>query len=198
MITIRDHQTGDLFDPWGHLGSKRRALLERSWAGVFRKHLLSDLPVREFAKGFAAGHGRPSKDLYAIAGVLVLQQLHDLSDAATVEALAFHLAWHYALDIRNPSDAYICERSLRNYRRMAVERSLDEVLFRDLTDRLIQSFRVDTTRQRLDSTSIRSAMRTLTRLGILVETLSKFLRDLSRRHSGLYAALPAGSDAERP
>ena len=72
---------------------------------------------------------------------------------------------------------------------MAVERGLDELLFRDLTDRLIQSFRVDTTRQRLDSTSIRSAMRTLTRLGILVETLSKFLRDLSRRHPGLYAAL---------
>ena len=104
MITICDHRTGDLFDPWEHLGSKRRSLLERSWAGVFRKHLLSDLPVREFANGFAAGHGRPSKDVYAIAGVLVLQQLHDLSDAAMVEALAFNLAWHYALDIRNPPD----------------------------------------------------------------------------------------------
>lgn len=28
MITIRDHQTGDLFDPWDHLGEKRRQLLE--------------------------------------------------------------------------------------------------------------------------------------------------------------------------
>jgi hypothetical protein len=35
MLTVRDHQSGDLFDPWEHLGSKRQALLEKSWAGVF-------------------------------------------------------------------------------------------------------------------------------------------------------------------
>ncbi len=33
--------------------------------------------------------GRPSKDLHVVIGVLLLQQLHDLSDAETVEALAF-------------------------------------------------------------------------------------------------------------
>ena len=32
--------------------------------------------------------GRPSKDLHVVIGVLLLQQLHDLSDAETVEALA--------------------------------------------------------------------------------------------------------------
>ena len=36
--------------------------------------------------------GRPSKDLHIVIGVLLLQQLHDLSDAATVEALAFNMA----------------------------------------------------------------------------------------------------------
>ena len=41
--------------------------------------------------------GRPSKDLHVVIGVLLLQQLHDLSDAETVEALAFNMAWHYAL-----------------------------------------------------------------------------------------------------
>ena len=193
MIRIRDHQTAELFDPWDHLGPKRRAMLERSWAGVFRKHLLRELPVREFAQAFCAEQGRPSKDLYAVAGVLVLQQLHDLTDAATVEALAFNMAWHYALDIRDPSDVYICEWSLRNYRRIAVEGGLDEKLFCHLTDRLLHAFRVDTSRQRLDSTSIRSAMRTLTRLGILVETLSKFLCELSRVHPGLYALVPEGT-----
>ena len=44
--------------------------------------------------------GRPSKDLHVVIGVLLLQQLHDLSDAETVEALAFNMAWHYALDVR--------------------------------------------------------------------------------------------------
>lgn len=100
MITIRDHQTGDLFDPWDHLGDKRRQLLERSWAGVFRDHLLEHLPVGELMARFSRQLGRPTKDLHMVLGALNLQQLHDLTDAATVEAVAFNITWHYALDIR--------------------------------------------------------------------------------------------------
>jgi hypothetical protein len=49
MLTIRDHQTGDLFDPWAYLGEQRRRLLDRSWAAVFREYLLNQLPVDELA-----------------------------------------------------------------------------------------------------------------------------------------------------
>ena len=129
--------------------------------------------------------GRLSKDLHVVIGVLLLQQLHDLSDAATVEALAFNMAWHYALDTRSEADSYFCEKTLRNYRRLFIEQGLDEMLFRRLTDRLVQAFSVDTSRQRMDSTALRSAMRAQTRLGIVVETISKFARELERRHPGL-------------
>ena len=114
-----------------------------------------------------------------------MQQLHDLTDAQTVEAVAFNITWHYALDIRHETDAYICERSLRNYRRLLIDEGLDEVLFRTLTDTLIATVGVDTRKQRLDSTAVRSFMRSLTRLGILVETISKFLRALRRVHPDL-------------
>ena len=80
--------------------------------------------------------GRPSKDLHVVIGVLLLQQLHDLSDAETVEALAFNMAWHYALDVRSEADSYFCEKTLRNYRRLFIEQGLDELLFRCLTDRM--------------------------------------------------------------
>ena len=46
-------------------------------------------------------------------------------------------------------------------------------------------FLLTTSRQRMDSTALRSAMRALTRLGIVVETISKFARELERRHPGL-------------
>src|SRR6476620_9678186 len=132
MITIRDHQTGHLFDPWDYRGEKRRRLLERSWAGVFRDHLLQNLPVGKLAGSFSRGLGRPTKDLHTLVGALILQQLHDMTDAATIEAVAFNIGWHYALDIRAESDAYLCERTLRNYRRLLVEEGLDQVLFRSL------------------------------------------------------------------
>lgn len=186
MLTVRDHQSGDLFDPWEHLGPKRRALLEKSWAGVFRQYLLKHLPVAELTASFSASFGRPTKDLHAVLGALILQQLHDLTDAETVEAIALHRGWQYALDIRCESDAYICERTLRNYRWLVLEKGLQETLFRGLTDQLIKSFGTDTQRQRIDSTSIRSDMRALTRLGIVVETISKFLRELARKHPDLH------------
>ncbi|MDG2127222.1 MAG: hypothetical protein P8K08_04455 [Fuerstiella sp.] len=75
MLTLRDHQSRELFDPWDHLGPKRRRLLELSWSGVFREYLLEHLPVKELAKGFRSGHGRPSKDLSVAFGALILQQL---------------------------------------------------------------------------------------------------------------------------
>jgi hypothetical protein len=187
MLTIRDHQTGDLFDPWEHLGAKRRRLLDRSWAAVFRDHLLEHLPVRELAAHFSRELGRPTKDLHAVVGALILQQLHDTTDPETVEAVALNLAWHYALDIRADADAYLCERTLRNYRSLLIEKGLDRILFRTLTDRLIEAIGVDTSKQRLDSTAIRSAMRGLTRLGIIVEAIAKFLRELRRLRPALHA-----------
>ncbi len=152
MVTLRDHATGDLFGPWSHLGDKRVQMLERSWAGVFRAHLLERLEVDKLAAFFSTENGRPSKDLYAALGVLILQQLHDLTDPQVVEQLAFNLAWHYALDIRDDSDVYICERSLRNYRRIVIDQELDKLLFMSLTDELIKVFQVDTSQQRIDST----------------------------------------------
>jgi hypothetical protein len=93
MLTLRDHQTPESFDLWAYLGDKRRQLLERSWAGVFRSYLLQHLPVARLAPHFRHAFGRPSKDFYAAIGALILQQLHDLTDAQTVEAVALHLGW---------------------------------------------------------------------------------------------------------
>ncbi len=189
MFTLHDRLIGDLFDLWSGLVEKRRRLLERSWAGVFRDHLLDELPVDELCRHLDDRLGRPSKDLHVVIGVLLLQQLHDLSDAATVEALAFNMTWHYALDVRGEADSYFCEKTLRNYRRLFIVQGLDELLFRHLTDRLVSAFGVDTSRQRMDSTALRSAMRALTRLGIVVETISKFARELERRHPDLHGLI---------
>ena len=52
MIHTKDHQTGYLFDPWDHLGPKRRKIMEQSWAGLFREHILQELPVHKIAPYF--------------------------------------------------------------------------------------------------------------------------------------------------
>lgn len=78
---------------------------------------------------------------------------------------------------------------MRNYRRLFIAEGLDEVLFRRMTDRLVRAFSVDTSRQRMDLTALRSAMRSLTRPGIVIETISKFARELARFHPVLHALI---------
>ena len=186
MKTFTHPATDFSSDAWSHLDPARRRLLEQSWAGVFRQHLLPSLPVEALGACFPQTRGRPRKDFRVMLGALILQQLHDYTDAETVEAVAFNLAWHYALDITPPTPLYICERTLRNYRHMVREHGLAQLVLQQLTDVLIRTFAVDTRLQRIDSTTVRSAVRTLTRLGIVVETVSKFLRELARYEPVLY------------
>lgn len=120
-------------------------------------------------------------------GALILQQLHDVTEAETVEAIAFNLMWHYALGVPAYGSTYVCERTLRNYRQAVIKQGLERSLFQALSDKLIRAFEVDSSHQRLDSTVVCSAMRVLSRLGIVVETLSKFLRELARYHPTRYS-----------
>lgn len=199
MINVKDHHSGWLFDPWDQIGPKRRKLLENSWSGVFRIFLLEKLPVDRLAQRFDAFQGRPTKELYTAMGMLILQQLHDLSDPDLIRAVAFNIDWHYALDITDSSDTsmYVSERSLRRYRRILIEEGLDRVLFETLTDTLIETFGVDTSKQRIDSTYIRSNMRMLGRVGIFSATIRKFLKKLRHSHAKLYADLPAARFNDR-
>ncbi len=99
MINIKDHKTIDMFDPLPYLGPKRRKLMESSWAKLFRDHVLFALPVDKIFKNYHWAMGRPTKELYAMLGVMILQQMHDLTDEETVHEYAFSIEWHYALDI---------------------------------------------------------------------------------------------------
>ena len=102
MLTLRDHQSVDLFDSREYLGPQRRKLFENSWAGVFRDCLFKHLPVKELATSSRDDFGRPSKDLSVALGALIRQQLHDLTDQQTPEAVALNIAWHYALARSRP------------------------------------------------------------------------------------------------
>ena len=68
---------------------KPRRLLDRCWVGVFREHHFDDLSIDELLPHFDHRLGRASEDPHIVIGVLLLQQLHDQSDAATVEARVY-------------------------------------------------------------------------------------------------------------
>jgi len=161
MIRIKDHKQGELFDPWSFLSPKRRHLLDQSWAGLFNKHILCELPVSRLAPFFNETFGRPTKELHTVLGVLVLQQSLDLTDVEMVNQLAFNIQWHYALNITEESDSakYFSEKTLWNMRSIAVENALEATLFEDITAKLADVFNVDTNKQRIDSVHLQLRIR---------------------------------------
>ena len=191
MFYTKDHKTLNMFDPLEHLGPKRRKLLEGSWAHLFREEILTDLPVHELTVRYSEFHGRPTKELHAMLGLMILQQMHDLTDDDAVDQFTFNKKWHYALNITGESDeeAYISSRTLWSMRKILTEHDLYVPLFESVTDKLAKVFHVDTSKQRVDSVHIQSNMRHLGRLGLFVATNKKFLRNLKRHHKRLFDAL---------
>ena len=182
MYNIKNKNQLKLFDPWAHLSPKRRKILDQSWAGLFQKEILTNLPVEKLARDCDKSFGRPTKELHHTIGALVLQQAFDLTDLETVDQYAFNLQWHYALDITEESDSakYMCPKTLWNMRNIVAENRLEGIIFENVTSKLAEAFKVNTTKQRLDSIHIKSNMRRLGRIGIFTETIHKFLVNLKR------------------
>jgi len=191
MIRIKNHKQQQMFDPWRHLSPKRRKMLEEDWPGLFREHLLEELPVDQMLAHFTDGVGRPSKEIYTVLGLLLLQQTMDLTDRAAIEQLAFNIQWHYALNIPEESDdaKYISEKTLYTMRQVMIDNQLDEIMFDAVADKLAVVFGVDAKNQRIDSVHIQSNMRKLGRIGIFSRTIFKFLVNLKRHDRTLFNAI---------
>jgi len=191
LIYAKDHKTTDIFDPFSFLGPKRLKLLMDSWAGLFRQEVLPYLPVHLLSKHYTREMGRPTKELYAMMGIMILQQMKDLSDEETVRQFAFNIEWHYALGVTGESDTatYLCSRTLWNIRDLISKHALEGDIFAAIANQLATVADIDTDKQRLDSTHIFSNMKHLGRIGLFVNTIKGFLTNLKRNHKALYTTL---------
>lgn len=191
MFRVKDHKTGYLFEPFSFMGSKRLKRVQESWAGFFREEVLPELPVEELMKHYDLTKGRPSKEIYAVLGAVLLQQMMDLTDEETVDNFAFNLQWHYALNITDESDqgSYLSPKTLWTMRMMVMREAVAPIIFDRVTEKLKKIFDVDTQQQRLDSTHIFSNMQHLGRVGLIARTIRKFLVNLKRQNREKFEAL---------
>ena len=188
MLTVKSPNQLDIFDPWEFLTPKRRHMLDTNWPGLFREHILPSIPVHKVAGYFDGTFGRPTKELYAALGALVLQQSFDLTDEEAVQQYAFNIQWHYALNITEESDRakYISLKTLWNNRNIVARNNLEDDIFKAGTEKLAQVFKVNVDKQRIDSVHIKSNMRRLGRIGIFSESIHKFLVNLKRNRQDRY------------
>jgi len=199
MRRIDSLQQDFMIDPFDFLGDKRKDLLQDGWAVLFKNDLVHKISVDEIKKYFHETMGRPTKELRTVLGVLILQQMFDLTDNETMRQFAFNIEWHFALNLSLEDDdtKYVCERTLRTYRSLMVNRKIDIILFQLLTDKLLRQFNIPTNKQRLDSTHIRSDMQRLNRIGLFKKTIEKFLKVMRREHPRILKSKIDGELIER-
>ena len=190
MQNLNDPEQTLLFDPWALVFSDRLyARLRSGWQGLFHDVLLRLMPAEELAEHFDPDLGRPTKELYSVAGLIFLKEFNDWTEEEAVEAYCFHLDVQYALNIGR-GEAELSLRTLQRYIKLFRELGLARVVFEAVTQALIEYLELDVSRQRLDSTHVFSNMAMFGRTKLMVKALQRLLTQVLRHHRERYEALP--------
>lgn len=190
MQHLNDPRQIPLFDPWETvLAPRQYRKLSQGWQGLFHRVLLELMPAEELAGQFHPDFGRPTKELYSMAGLVFLMSFHDWTCEEAVEAYCFHLDVQYALNVAQ-KDADLSLRTFERYLQLFRELGLAQEVFEAVTTALVAHLELDVSHQRLDSTHVHSNMALYGRTALMVRALSRFLRQVRRHRQGDYEALP--------
>ena len=170
------------------LPAKKRRLLEKSWAIPFREVVLPLIDEELFRDAFKEA-GRPNVPIRMLVGLHILKEWNDLTDEQVIENLQFNLQWHAALGL-TAETADVCQKTLHNFRKRMLDLGLGRQVFETVTAGLAKKTGVSLAIQRLDSTHVVSNIAKLSRLGLLTETVTHFLKGLRRAHESLLSTVP--------
>jgi hypothetical protein len=189
MRHIVDPQQQRLFDPFqGLIPPLGLDRIHSGWQGVFRQTLLQLMPAGKLGSHFDPAIGRPTKELYSVAGLLFLQEFQNWTIPQAVEAYLFRTDVQFALNLEPGSDE-MCERTLERYRKLFIEDELASQVMDQVTTQLINALEIDVTVQRLDSTHVISNMASFGRTRLMAVTIKRFLTQVKRHYLADYEAL---------
>jgi len=189
MRKLVDPQQILMFDPFDSvLTPQTRKHLLDNWPGVFRHVLLELMPVAALSEHLDPVVGRPSKELYSIAGLIFLKECFDWINEETLNAYRYRMDVHYALNLE-PVAQDISIRTLERYIARFEEDDLAKTVMADVTVRLVEFLELKIDTQRLDSTHIFSDMASFGRTRLMGVAIKRFLTQLKRHNKADYDAL---------
>jgi hypothetical protein len=181
---------GRLFDPYQEiippLGLER---IKKGWQAIFRAMLLTLMPVKQLGSHFHPTLGRPTKDLYSVAGLVFLQECNGWTNTEAVNVYLFRTDVQFALNLE-PGVDEMCERTLERYRDLFLEDDLAAQIMNDVTATLVETLDLQIDQQRLDSTHVFSDMASFGRTRLMAVCNKRFLTQVQRHHADDWDALP--------
>lgn len=189
MHKIVNPQQTRLFDAFDSvLTEKTRKRLLNGWPGVFRHVILELMPVDVVSGYFDPMMGRPTKELYSIAGLLLIQEFMDWTKDEALDAYSFNMNVHYALNLE-PVTHDISKRTLERYINLFEEDDLAKATMDEITVKLVDLLGIKIDKQRLDSTHIFSNMASFGRTRLMGVAIKRFLTQVIRNNKKDYNSL---------
>ena len=150
VINIQDPQQTSLFDlAPSFLSEMSLKRIETSTYAVFRHVILSLMPVDAIGKHFSRSVGRRTKELYSMAGLLLLKEFRNWTTSEATQAYLFDYRVQYALNIGRDNISF-CERTLERYMTIMREDKLAIEIFDTVTAKLIEELGIEISAQRLE------------------------------------------------
>ena len=147
------------------------------------------MPAPQLAKHFHPRLGRPTKELSAIAGLLLIKEFLNLTVAEAVEADLFRKDDQFALNV--PSlRAELSERILQRYEQLFRGDALARKVMEDVTRKLVRLLESDVRDARLDSNHLTGDSRKLSRTALVKTVIRRMLACLETHSPDDYGGLP--------
>jgi len=189
MHNIVNPRQTQLFDSFGTvLTDKTRKRLLDGWPGIFRHVILELMPVSMVSGHFDPAMGRPTKELYSMAGLLLIKEFMNWKKEEALDAYSFNLNIHYALNLE-PVAHDISMRTLERYIALFEEDQIAKTIMSDVTIKLVDLLDISIDKQRLDSTHIFSDMASFGRTRLMGVAIKRFLTQVMRHDERGYNAL---------
>ncbi len=189
MHNIIDPKQTRLFDPFSTvLTEQTRKRLLDGWPGVFRNVILELMPVEAVSRKFHRTMGRPTKELYSMAGLLLIKEFMNWTKQETLDAYSFNINIHYALNLE-PVAHDLSMRSLERYIDLFEEDEIARAILSKVTAELVTLLDITIDQQRLDSTHVFSDMASFGRTRLMGVAVKRFLTQLKRHDERSYNEL---------
>ena len=185
-VNPRQIRLFDAFDPVLTPQAQQRLL--DGWPGMFRHVILELMPVGELGSHLSPTMGRPSIELYSMAGLILLMEQMNWTKEQAVDAYIFHMEVHYALNLE-PVAQKLSVRSLERYiKRFEVE-DLAAKVMHDVSTKLVELLGIEIDQQRLDSTHVFSNMADFGRTRLMGVAIKRFLAKVKQYDTDSYELL---------
>ena len=168
-----------LTDPYEHVFSKvAYTKVRKGWQDLFHHVILELLPTQPLARSFSQDQGRPTKELYSVAGLIFIMNFNNWTVEQAADAYMFDSAVQYALNLA-PGAQSMNSRTVERFKLMR-ESDLPSQIMTDVTSALISALDKSVKEQRLDSTHVFSNMALFGSTQLMGVTVRHFLSQVRR------------------